>query len=198
MTRADDAPIYNIVGELVALGPLRRELLPSYTAWINDLGTARFVSPNPRPWTAEHEERWYDGVSSASDSAVFTVYERASGRPIGTSSLKGIDQRNRTAEFGIMLGEPAARGCGYGTEVTRLMLDYAFSALGLHSVMLRAMAANAAGLRAYQQAGFREFGRRRASQLLAGVWIDMVYMDCLASEFESPVLARVFAPDEAR
>jgi RimJ/RimL family protein N-acetyltransferase len=191
-------PIYNIVGELVALGPLRRELLPRYTAWINDLGAARFIAAVPRPFTAEQEERWYDSVSTGYDAAHFTIYERASGRPIGTTSLNGIDQRNGAAEFGILLGEADARGKGYGTEVTQLMLDYAFTALSLHSVMLRVLAVNVAGLRAYQKAGFREIGRRRASQLLAGEWIDTIYMDCLASEFESPVLARVFVPDEPR
>ena len=148
--------------------------------------------------SAEQEERWYDSASTTSESAIFTIYERASGRPIGTTSLNGIDQRNRTAEFGILLGEADARGRGYGTEVTQLMLDYAFTALGLHSVMLRVLAVNAAGLRAYQKAGFREIGRRRANQLLAGEWIDTIYMDCLASEFESPVLARVFVPDAPR
>jgi diamine N-acetyltransferase len=191
-------PIYNIVGELVALGPLQRDLLPRYTAWINDLRAARFVAAIPRPFTAEQEADWYDNVAQAANTAVFTIYERATGRPIGTTSLNGIDQRNRTAEFGILLGEADARGRGYGTEVTRLMLDYAFTALGLHSVMLRVLAVNLAGLRAYQKAGFREIGRRRASQLLAGDWIDTIYMDCLASEFESPVLARVFVPDEPR
>jgi hypothetical protein len=27
---------------------------------------------------------------------------------------------------------------------------------------------------------------------------DIIYMDCLATEFTSPVLAKVFAPDEPR
>jgi hypothetical protein len=34
-------PIINIEGDLVALGPLRRDLLPLYQRWINDLGTMR-------------------------------------------------------------------------------------------------------------------------------------------------------------
>ncbi len=36
-------------------------------------------------------------------------------------------------------------GRGYGTETTRLMLDYAFTALGLHNVMLTVFVFNAAG-----------------------------------------------------
>ena len=194
----DDAPIINIRGERVALGPLRRELLPRYTAWINAFEAQRFVAPIPRPWTLEQEERWYDDVTSAASGVVFTIYTRPELQPIGTTSLNGIDHRNRTAEFGILIGEPDARGRGLGTETTRLMLDYAFAALGLRNVMLRVLAINHAGMRAYANAGFREFGRRRQAQLMGGKGVDIVYMDCLASEFTSPVLGAVFAPDVPR
>ena len=57
---------------------------------------------------------------------------------------------------------------------------------------------NLPGRRAYGRAGFREFGRRRQCRWLAGRLWDQVYMDCLASEFASPVLARLFVPDEPK
>jgi hypothetical protein len=56
-----------------------------------------------------------------------------------------VDHRNRSATFGILIGEPECRGKGYGTETTRLMLDYAFTALGLHNVMLTVFEFNPAG-----------------------------------------------------
>jgi RimJ/RimL family protein N-acetyltransferase len=200
----DDQPILNIVGEFVALGPHRRDLLPTYQRWINDFGTLRTLSVvPPGPMTLEQEIVWYEGETA--NETRFTIYERthpaSSGRtwrPIGTTRLGRIDHRNRSADFGIGIGEPDARGKGYGTEATRLMLDYAFTALGLHSVMLTVAEFNLAGRRAYEKAGFREFGRRRQCRRLAGRLWDDVYMDCLATEFTSPVLARVFVPDEPR
>lgn len=54
-----------------------------------------------------------------------------------------------------------ARGKGFGTETTSLMLDYAFTVLGLHSVGLAVAEFNAAGIRAYQKAEFQECGRWR-------------------------------------
>ncbi len=142
----------------------------------------------------EQEAAWYE--SQRADEVRFTVYERAGWRPLGTTALHGIDGRNRTAVFGILIGEAAARGQGFGTEATRLTLDYAFAALGLHSVMLTVAGFNLAGQRAYEKAGFKEFGRRRQCRLLGSRLWDDVYMDCLASEFVSTVLGRVFAPDE--
>ena len=193
-----DAPIINIVGELVTLGPLQRDLLPIYQRWMNDFAVIRTLGGTAAPMTLEREEAWFERVAKGDDSFSFTIYEQASGTPIGNTSLMGIDWRSRTAEFGILIGEADGRGKGYGTETARLMLDYAFTALGFHSLCLRVDEFNLAGRRAYAKAGFREFGRRRQSQLMGGKFWDTIYMDCLASEFTSPVLAAVFAPDQPR
>ncbi|MBL8128813.1 MAG: GNAT family N-acetyltransferase [Chloroflexia bacterium] len=68
----------------------------------------------------------------------------------------------------------------------------------LHRVMLTVAEFNHAGRRAYERAGFRECGRRRQCRWLAGRLWDEISMDCLATEFESPVLATIFVPDEPR
>lgn len=195
--RGSQEPILNIVGGRVALGPLRRDLLPTYERWIDDFDTVRTISFAPGPTTAEQEQGWYERLSKSEEDAMFTIYERETARPIGNTGLAGIDHRNSRATFGIMIGEPDLRGKGFGTEATRLMLDYAFTALGLRNVMLTVFAFNPAGIRAYEKAGFKEFGRRRECRAMGGKLYDEVYMDCLASEFESPVLVRTFAPEKS-
>jgi diamine N-acetyltransferase len=54
------------------------------------------------------------------------------------------------------------------------------------------------GVRAYEKAGFKEFGRRRQSRRSGGELRDEIFMQCLSDEFESPVLGRTFAPDGSR
>jgi RimJ/RimL family protein N-acetyltransferase len=194
---ADERPIVNVEGERVALGPLRRDLAPLYARWNNDFATTRTLARS-LPTTIEQEEARYEALIRDERYVTFTVYERVSWRPIGIAYLADVDRWNRTAEFGIAIGEPDARGKGYGTEVTRLVLDYAFTALGLHNVLLTVREYNAAGRRAYEKAGFKEIGRRRQCKWMNGRLWDEIYMDCLATEFVSPVLARVFVPDEPR
>ena len=193
-----EQPIVTIVGETVALGPPRRDLLPLHQRWINDLGTQRTVSALPRPWTLEQEATWLEGQLTTGERVPFTIYDRSTLRPIGSTELLHVDLRNGTAEFGLLIGEPDARGKGYGSETTRLMLDYGFTALGLHSVMLRVLAYNLAGIRAYEKAGFRESGRRREAHWMNGRYWDVITMDCLASEIASPVLGRIFVSDAPR
>jgi RimJ/RimL family protein N-acetyltransferase len=184
-------PIYNIVGERVALGPMRRDLLPLYRVWINDFDAVKNLGVSPVPMTEESEVGWFEDAARNRDGVFFTIYERHTGEPIGNLSIS-LDHRNRAGRFGIMIGEESNRGKGFGTEATRLALDYAFTAQGLHNVMLSVYEFNAAGRRCYEKAGFREIGRRRECRLMGGRLWDEIFMDCLSTEFESPVLRKVF------
>lgn len=189
------SPIVNIVGERIALGPEREELLPIVQRWLNDFTLRRTQGGVPRPYTLDDIHALYAHGDEGGRRRAFVIYRRADWRPIGFTAWQDIDERNGTAEFVIGIGEADCRGRGYGTEATQLMLDYAFTALGLHSVMLTVYAPNSAGLRAYTKAGFKECGRRRESYLMGGTRWDTVYMDCLATEFASPLLHGIFTPD---
>ncbi len=189
-----ERPVLNIEGDLVALGPLRRDLLPLYQRWINDLEAARGLGAF-LPSTVEKETEWYDSQAKSESDITFTIYELSTLRPIGTAGLMGVDHRNRRAEFGIVIGEPEFRNRGYGTETTRLVLDYAFTILGLHNVMLSVFEFNRGAVRAYEKAGFKEIGRRRQSYFASGrVW-DEILMDCLSTEFANSILGRRFEAD---
>jgi len=122
------------------------------------------------------------------------IYERATMRPVGGVNLHAIDHRHRTAELGIYVGETDCWGKGYGTEATMLVLDYGFNALGLHNIMLRVFSHNPRAIRAYEKAGFRVIGRRREAHRHGGEVHDDIYMDCLSTEFASPVLRQMPGP----
>ena len=189
MTTATE-PIINILGERVALGPLVREHLPLFARGRNDFAVARtFDTPQPRTiaaLTAQYEE--------SGDAYQFTIYERASWRPIGRTYLYDVDWRGRTAVFGIIISEADAWGKGYGTETARLMLDYAFTALGLNSVLLTTASFNLAGLAAYRKAGFKEFGRRRECVFLNGTLYDNVYRTAWRASSPAPCSAQSSSP----
>lgn len=192
---SDAFPVINFAGELVALGPLRRDLLPLYHRWNNDLEVSRTRGVG-WPESLERTTAEFERLAASDRAVAFTMYARADWQPIGLCTLTEIDHRFGRATFGITIGEINYRGRGYGTEATRLLLDFAFTGLGLRNVMLTCFAFNAGGRRAYEKAGFREFGRRRDASRHGGKPWDLIYMECLADEFESPVLAHVLNPSE--
>src|SRR5690348_1988991 len=191
----EDEPILNVVGDRVALGPLRRDLLVLYSRWANDFQVNSTVTPELRPLTLESEEKWYDRAVANEHLARFTIYVCDAWRPIGITSLYDVNHQNGTATFGILIGERDCWGQGYGTEATRLMLDYGFTVLGLNNVMLSVRSWNERGIRAYERAGFKLIGRRRQSVRFGRRAHDEVLMDCIASEFTSPLLQQQLLPD---
>lgn len=191
MTQLNDLPIITMEGEKVALGPLSRSYLGHFHRWFNDMEVMTTYSIRWSPKSEEGIEGWYQRVSTDPQAVGFMVFALPTRVPLGYTMLLNINHYHQTADFDIILGEKAMWGQGCGTEATRLTLDYAFTALNLHSVMLTVRAYNERGLHAYERAGFRVFGRRREARQLAGRRYDVIYMECLAGEFQSPVLHRL-------
>jgi len=179
----NERPVVTIFGERVALGPLRPELYSLHTRWVNDSEVGWNIFGLPQTRTLQQESEWLDLQLQDPHSLFYLIYAQDRWRPIGVTSLSEIDFRRGTASYRIMIGEAGDRGKGYGTEVTRLMLEHAFSVLGLHNIMLKVFGFNVAGQRAYLKAGFRVIGNRRECVPRDGKLWDEVFMECLATEF---------------
>jgi RimJ/RimL family protein N-acetyltransferase len=170
-----------IVGERVGLGPLTREMIPVIHRWFNSFETDRTQGDLPGPRSLSRATAWFERRAEGSDDLFwFAVRELNTGTPIGMVWLSDIDYRHRTAGFGISISEPEWRGKGYGTEVTRLILNYAFTDLGLRNIQLEVYANNPAGVRAYEKAGFRTIGRRHECYRIGGQVYDEIIMEAIA------------------
>ncbi len=123
-------------------------------------------------------------VQANSNVISFTIYELETFLALGQTSLSALDYRNDTANFSIEIVRKEFWGKGYGTEATQLMLEYGFRFLNMHTISLQVYAFNKRAIRAYQKVGFQETGRRREAIYLSGVRYDVIYMDCLNSEFK--------------
>jgi diamine N-acetyltransferase len=183
-------PDFIVVGERVALGPLRRELADAYARWMNQLEVRRGLNQmgiatpqSQEKWVEENIER---GAKREPEAVEFTVYDCADSTPVGTAGLFQIAHAQGTAEFGIAIGE--RRGQGLGTEATRLVLDFAFHVLQLRNVLLETLEWNVAGLSAYERAGFRRVGVRRGAVMSRGRRTDLVIMDAVPEDFGASVL----------
>ncbi len=185
-----DEPDFIVVGEKVALGPLRRDLAAAYARWMNQLEVRRGLD-NLGIATRQSQEKWIDenaekGAEREPEAVEFTIYDRTDSAAVGTAGLLRIGHAHGTANFGIAIGE--RRGQGLGTEATRLVLDFAFHVLQLRNVLLEALEWNVAGLTAYERAGFRRVGVRRGAVLRGGRPTDIVIMDAVPEEFGASVL----------
>lgn len=183
-----EKPVLNISGDKVALGPLQKSMVPAFVRWENDFAVSMMSGSPLRPISREAIEGQFEQqLKENSKHIEFAIYEQASMQVIGLAELKHIDRTHRIAEYGILIGEKSCWGKGYGTETTMLMLDYAFTVLGLHNVLLSTYGYNERAVRAYTRAGFRVMGRQREAARLGDQIYDVIFMDCLATEFRSPL-----------
>jgi diamine N-acetyltransferase len=186
----DREPDFIVVGENVALGPLRPDLADDYARWMNQPDVRRGLAfrgvhtvQTQQKWVEENIER---GSKRDPEAIEFTIYDRRDGVPVGTAGLLGIVHAHGCADFGIALGE--RRGQGLGTEATRLVLDFAFNVLQLRNVLLEVLDWNEAGLTAYERAGFRRIGERRGAVISRGRPTNVVIMDAVPEDFGASVL----------
>ena len=172
-------------GEKIELGPVQREYLPKYVEWLNDWEVSRFLKPGiPRGLTLEDEIAWFEQRGKDNSSLVFAILTLADNKLIGNCGLHHLDLKNRTAIFGIFIGDKDYWGKGYGTDSTRTLLRYAFEQLGLNRVELEVYDYNPRAVRAYEKAGFRRDGVRRQALYRDGEFHDIYLMGILRADWE--------------
>jgi RimJ/RimL family protein N-acetyltransferase len=103
------------------------------------------------------------------------------GHCIGSAGLH-VDPDQHCATYTVGLFVAALRGRGLGREVTRLVLAWAFDALGVHRVQLVVLASNDRASKCYLACGFRPEGVRREAELYPDGWKDFIMMGILRSE----------------
>ncbi len=173
---------FDIIGSRVALGPLRRDLLPVYRRWRDGFVALRAMSGDAWSAVLDEDGPWYDELVMTDEHAWFTIYELKTLRPIGITGLIDIDQNDQSAEFFLHIGEIASQARDFGTETGRLMLEYAFVALQLETLFLMTYEFNLSELRSFERVGFKEFGRQRQAHLKGGRLWDVIYLEVQADE----------------
>ena len=97
------------------------------------------------------------------------VVERASGLTVGDVGLYWVSERDRTAEVGFTF-DPRYQGRGFATEAAGALVDWAFSAAGMHRVIGRAEARNAASARVLEKLGMRREAHLVENEWVKGEW----------------------------
>ena len=130
-------------------------------------------------FTRESHENWIRTMVETGKVVQMMICESATDKAVGSVYIRDIDTTHHKAEYGIFIGEDAARGRGYGTAAAKLMIRYCFEELGLHRLFLRVYAANEQAIRSYEKAGFEKEAYLREDVCIEGEYRDIVLMGIL-------------------
>jgi RimJ/RimL family protein N-acetyltransferase len=116
-----------------------------------------------------------DSWSREGDWLSAGAVERASGLLVGDVALLWVSERDRTAEVGFIF-DPRHQGKGFATEAARALVDWAFTSAGMHRVIGRTEARNAASARVLEKLGMRREAHFVESEWVKGEWqSELVY-----------------------
>ncbi len=169
----------------IRLRAIEREDIPTFVRWFNDPEVRRYLLMF-EPMSKVKEERWFEARLALDNDFLFGI-EAPVGEDwqlIGNVGLHRVNWTNSHCTFGIVIGEQAFWGKGYGTKATRAALRFAFHSLNLHRVELVVFDFNLRARRVYEKAGFRLEGTRREALFQDGAYHDEHIMAILRREFE--------------
>jgi RimJ/RimL family protein N-acetyltransferase len=172
-----------VTGDRVVLRRHVPDNIRAFQRWYSDPDVVRLTRYQDGPMRRDEIDRFFAARALGADSLSMAIHILDSNRLIGTCALSQLDPDNGSALFHITIGEKDTWGGGYGTEATRLMLDHAFTELGLHRVALTVFAFNERAVRSYRSVGFVVEGRAREAIWREGRWWDEISMSLLDSEW---------------
>lgn len=95
-----------------------------------------------------------------------------------------MSQTDRSAVLGIFIGDKDYRSKGYGTEAIKMLLEYGFKYLNLHSIRLDVLDVNERAHKCYLKCGFKDTGCDRENIFINGKYYGKMHMDILEDEFD--------------
>jgi [ribosomal protein S5]-alanine N-acetyltransferase len=161
-----------------------RDLGPVFEIF-SDAETMRYWSAPPMADRDEARTLLSRAQAGFAEGRAFrwAVARRADDRLLGTCSLFALDEQNRRAEIGYILGR-AHWGQGLMREALAALLDFAFGDLRLHRIEADVDPLNAASIRTLEHLGFAREGLLRERWLVAGRVADSLLMGLLSRDWQ--------------
>ena len=178
-----------LIGDNIYLSPISLDDVEEYAEMVNDIkvsvGLGYLSYTNIIDFESEKEF-----LISVKKEKMFAVRLLENDELLGNVGFKSVGEIHRTAEMGIMLGNPKYQRKGYGMEAINLLLDYGFSFLNLRNISLNVFEYNEVAYKLYKKIGFKEAGRLRKAVEILGKTYDVIIMDMLKEEFQSVYIKR--------
>ena len=123
-------------------------------------------------------------IAAEGDKLILAVTLREGSALIGDVNLQWLSAEHRQGEIGFVL-LPEYHCKGYGREAAMVLLALGFGELGLHRIIGRSDARNAASARLMERLGMRREAHLRENEIFKGEWADECIYAILAAEWRT-------------
>lgn len=175
-----------LVGKRIYMRRLEKEdLKGNYFQWFNDQTTTKWMRHGVFPNSDESMNAFYENQSVSKTDIVLAIVLKEQDRHIGNIGLHSINYVFRSAEIGIIIGEPDCWGKGYATEAFSVIADYSFKRLNLNRIGAGVVDENLGSIHALEKTGFSREGILRQAYFCDGQYHDCVNLSLLRSEWQA-------------
>lgn len=154
--------------------------IPTKIKWVNNPANNAFLHYDI-PIEIEKTERWFDNNLGRKDR--YDGLIEADGVSVGLIGLLSIDQKNRKAEYYILIGEIGYKGKGIAKEASRQIIDYGFHKLGLNRIYLFTETENITAHKLFERVGFVKEGCLKSDLFSHGKYVDRYAYSVLRGEW---------------
>jgi RimJ/RimL family protein N-acetyltransferase len=174
-------------GKLVRLSAFDpEEMSKAFTRWNLNSEYVRLLSSSARPMqSAKAAAKWMEKEAEEISPAgyYFSIRTLTEDKLIGELGLDVVHWPGRDAFVGLGIGEPEYWSKGYGTDIMKVLLCFAFTEINLRRVTLTVFEYNPRAIRSYEKAGFRHEGHLRNYLNREGRRWNELYMGILREEW---------------
>jgi RimJ/RimL family protein N-acetyltransferase len=170
-----------MLGEKICLRPVLQADAPILFNWLNTVDLAHSNGPY-RPTDQTRFDKWFGGITHDVSRVVFAIRAHGDLRLMGYVQLINIQAASRSAELGIMIGDPADRGKGFGLEAVRMAVGFGWRDLNLQRISLAVFGENPCATHVYAKAWFEHEGVLRRACYVNGAFRDITLMAILRPE----------------
>ncbi len=148
----------------------------------NDADIAGVLGGSPRFLSRQDVSEWINSHRLQRDEMLWAIADAESDSCVGHVGFYGIQHLNRSAEWGILIGERSLWGAGLGRACLDVTVRFGFDQLNLNRVELSVLTTNERARNLYLNAGFVEEGVRRQAVFRNGEYLDLACMALLRGD----------------
>ena len=129
-----------------------------------------------------HQER-IENYREDHKTIYLMICDKKTDNAIGITAFFRVDWIGRMAVFYIAIAEKDNWSKGFGSEATKLMVNYAFATLNLNRIQLHVSAENERAVNAYKKVGFQVEGTLRQAMFHNNKYVDFYVMGILKEDW---------------
>lgn len=155
----------------------------NYPHWLNDPEVTKYNSHGDIYYTKAMAIEYIKSVTDKETIKVFAIVLKENDTHIGNISLQQIEDKTKSAEFAILIGESERYSKGIGFEASKVILDYGFNELKLQRIYCGTNTNNLPMQKLALKLGMKQEGIKKDAMLKNSQFVDIIEYALLKRDY---------------